>query len=283
MSCPIEAGRDLQSLLGWGIMDGMFGNENNPGGGAGSLGVTVKDNNPSISYTKTNKLITALYMVTDIMEKDEPIKGKLRTLGAGIISDMHTTPIQALSKISEIMSFLDIAGVVNMISEMNLSILRKEFFELKTAIEEVIEVPKPQYKELSLSDLFRADYQLPSTSLMTTKKETTTKPTLGVQKGSTLMKALNSLGVSDKSVSDTNIPKTNPEFENLKKLRRDEILAIVKTSPQGVTITDIRTRANGILVTCSEKTLQRELIDMLKDGVLMKTGEKRWSRYFVRS
>jgi len=41
------------------------------------------------SYTKTHKLITALYMVTDIIDKDEPLRNKLRTLGTGIISDMH--------------------------------------------------------------------------------------------------------------------------------------------------------------------------------------------------
>ena len=33
---------------------------------------------------------------------------------------------------------------------------------------------------------------------------------------------------------------------------------------------------------CGEKTLQRELVSMAKDGVLNKTGEKRWSRYFVK-
>ncbi len=37
----------------------------------------------------------------------------------------------------------------------------------------------------------------------------------------------------------------------------------------------------SFLVSCSEKTLQRELVSMVKDGVLNKTGKKRWSRYFV--
>ena len=39
------------------------------------------------SYTKTQKLITALYMVTDIIDKDEPLRNKLRTLGVQILSD----------------------------------------------------------------------------------------------------------------------------------------------------------------------------------------------------
>src|SRR3972149_6868328 len=79
-----------------------------------------------MSYTKTNKLITALYIVTDIMDKDEPFRNKLRTLGTGILSDMYVYPASACGKISELMSFLDIASVVNIISEMNCNILRKE-------------------------------------------------------------------------------------------------------------------------------------------------------------
>ena len=81
----------------------------------------------SLSYTKTNKLSTALYMVTDIIDKDEPLRNKLRTLGTEIISDMSSSPSNICNKISDIMSFLDIASAVNIISEMNCSILKKEF------------------------------------------------------------------------------------------------------------------------------------------------------------
>src|SRR5665647_23369 len=47
------------------------------------------------SYTKASKLVTALYMVTDVMDKDEPIRNKLRNLGAEIISDIHSMPTSA--------------------------------------------------------------------------------------------------------------------------------------------------------------------------------------------
>src|SRR3989339_478545 len=79
-------------------------------------------------YPKTDKLITALYMVTDIIDKDEPLRNKLRTLGTEIISDMnliqrncigHTAHSNICNGISEVMSFLDIASAVNIISEMN--------------------------------------------------------------------------------------------------------------------------------------------------------------------
>ncbi len=263
-----------------------------------SLGITVKDTSAPISYNKTSKLITALYMVTDIMDKDEPMRNKLRTLGTGIISDMHSASGNALPKVSEIMSLLDIAGVVNMVSQMNLNILQKEFFELKKAIEESIDIPTSQYSEVSLSELFSSRFSLPSAAIEEDKIAGTQggHTRIGVQKGSTLMKALSDRNLmSDRqhlrpnAVSDRGtgqkknqgIGHANFDFETLKKERRFQIISIIKTTAGGATITDIRTKATGTLATCGEKTLQRELIGMVKDGVLKKTGEKRWSRYFL--
>ena len=98
-------------------------------------------------YSKTNKLITALYMVTDIMDKEEPLRNKLRTLGVNIISD--TPPLQYSGEgrgevfkirfITELISLLDIASAIGIISEMNHNILRKEFLKLKKSITEVKE------------------------------------------------------------------------------------------------------------------------------------------------
>ena len=75
--------------------------------------------------------------------------------------------------------------------------------------------------------------------------------------------------------------KHHADFEVLKGQRRTEILSIIKANSNGATITDIKAKTFGSLISCGEKTLQRELIDMLKDGVLKKTGEKRWSKYFL--
>src|SRR3989338_7918346 len=83
------------------------------------------------SYTKTNKLITALYIVTDIMDSNEPIRLKLRTLGVNILSDMSAqvgitslTRLNLVKKIQEVVSFLDIASTIGLISLMNSNILK---------------------------------------------------------------------------------------------------------------------------------------------------------------
>jgi len=48
-----------------------------------------------------------------------------------------------------------------------------------------------------------------------------------------------------------------------------------------MSIKDIDLALQGLGEKCGEKTLQRELVSMVGDGVLKKSGEKRWSRYFL--
>src|SRR3989338_4038819 len=113
------------------------------------ISISVKDMYFSVSYTKTHKLITALYMVTDIIDKEEPIRSKLINLGTQIVSDMHSVPAEAGGKIAETVSFLNIASAMNFISEMNCNILKKEFLELKASIQESVDM-KPKW----LADFF---------------------------------------------------------------------------------------------------------------------------------
>ena len=268
----------------------------------------------SVSYTKTEKLITALYMVTDIMDKDEPLRNKLRTLGTGIISDTHllqqnsTGPTLSFmnSKIAEIMSFLDIASAVNIISEMNYNILKKEFSELNQSILNSTDRPEGLNKRINLAEfLFEAplldeegvgggDSKITTSafshsSLMMRRGNSKGRTSIGIQKGSTLLKALKHISVSDKNVP---VPYQAESFgsglDELKNQRRKSILDIIKTITGGATIKDIKDKVQAspekfhALVVCSEKTLQRELMSMVKDNVLNKTGEKRWSRYLIR-
>jgi hypothetical protein len=243
--------------------------------------IIIKDTNKTISYTKIDKLISALYMVTDILEKDEPIKGKLRLLGVGLISDINSFPNYALSKIREIMSFLKVASSVGIVSEMNVNILMKEFSLLNESIVDFVFKNEIKTKSQDISELFLEE--LPkrhNVSKIEDRSVRAITPTrIGVQKGSTLMQAL-----SDK----TNFLLNNSQIDNghiFKLERRNKILKLIKDNNEGLTIKDIKASINsqGHEYVIGEKTLQRELVSLIKDGVLYKTGDKRWSRYFVKN
>ena len=269
-----------------------------------------------VSYTKTNKLISALYMVTDIMDTEEPIRHKLRKSGANIISDIHSLDKgQSLysrinERVSEILSFLEVASSVGIISEMNCKILTKEFIELKESIIKT----ELKNEQNWLEEFIKEDEQIETKFIgsraisigqkimPTTSVQKGTR--IGVQKGSTLLKALSDIT----SQSDRNINSDKRTSNEIKKVtlknngevinkRREEIISIIKdkmkNSPnfEGVTITDIKSIGQnspndggaGALVSCGEKTLQRELVSMVSNGILQKTGEKRWSRYSIKN
>lgn len=264
----------------------MIGEEKNLKDSTGDFGLVVTDTSLSISYTKTNKLITALYMVTDIVETSEPLRNKLRTSGTDIISDIRSAPFGAINKISDIVSFLDIASAMNIISEMNANILKKEFTELKNSIAELYSKNGPKNQPINLSDFFKTEVSssdLPAISSSLISNGHPRSNSIGIQKGSTLLSALNGVRMSDRKVNRGHVD----DFELLKKERRQDIINLIKNMGGNATIKDIKDKAktspdkSEFLAYCSEKTLQRELVSMLKDNVLKKTGEKRWSRYFL--
>lgn len=56
--------------------------------------------------------------------------------------------------------------------------------------------------------------------------------------------------------------------------RQDRIKDFLRDNPNA-TIKDI----TMVIKDCSEKTIQRELIEMIKDNVVVREGERRWSKY----
>ncbi len=56
--------------------------------------------------------------------------------------------------------------------------------------------------------------------------------------------------------------------------RRTSVLNIIRDKGEA-TIKDIM----EVVVDCSEKTIQRELISLIKDNVIVREGERRWSKY----
>ena len=76
------------------------------------------------------------------------------------------------------------------------------------------------------------------------------------------------------SVLGLHLPTMKPVLGEDKKERRDAIMRTIRSKGQ-VTIKDISENISG----CSEKTIQRDLQELIQHGVLMREGEKRWAVY----
>ena len=236
------------------------------------------------SYKKTEKLVTALYMVTDCMERDDAMKAKIRNLGIETLSHIHkllhisSNPVDnkatittSLLNIDEILSLIGIAHTIGYISEMNTTILRNELTNLSTDLrtnqakdnrftftldENLFDLPRPS--ETSIDKAFNAikDKRTEYNMSFTNHKVNTR---FSLPKGHT----------------------NSSSNESSKVDRTAKILSIIKDkkgtvgNEQGVSIKDI----SLAFTDCSEKTIQRELNSLVSKGTIRKTGAKRWSRY----
>jgi len=226
---------------------------------------------------KTEKLVTALYMVTDCMDTDDALKVKLRELGVSLLSDMyklsslspmdkHVHISSSLARVDEIISFVEIAYTIGFISEMNTSILKKEFMIL------ISELESHQKKDKHFT--FTLDENMFS---------------LPVLEGGETHNDYSQNGIKDKRTNNNTMSFTNtrssmslsqaPHIKNHvaslsdKKDRTDKILALVKGKE--ISIKDI----SSAFTDCSEKTIQRELNALVTKGQIKKIGAKRWSKY----
>ncbi len=137
MSQRHSFGRDNSSFNGQGENKSMSINKEEKVKNTGGLMFILK---------KSEKLTTALYMVTDIMPEQEPMKWRMREASVDLLSDttlaLDATMGEriavlgaAIRKIEKVISFLDIAQASRMVSEMNASVLKKEYISLKSVIE----------------------------------------------------------------------------------------------------------------------------------------------------
>lgn len=230
---------------------------------------------------KTEKLVTALYMVTDCMDTDDALKGKLRHLGVELLSDMYKLPAVSLvdkhihlsssmSRVNEIISFVEIAHTMGFISDMNRVILRKEFMVLVGELETHLKNDK--HFTFTLDEQM---FSLPFKGVESMKENSVFNSYQNAIKDKRTM--LSSMSFTNGKIghSMNHIPRLNSHESIVleKKERTDKILVLLKDKE--ASIKDI----SNNFTNCSEKTIQRELNAMVSKGQIKKIGSKRWSRY----
>jgi hypothetical protein len=229
---------------------------------------------------KTEKLVTALYLVSDCMETDDALKSKLRLLGVELLSDIyklrfisslekraHTSV--CLVKIDEVLSFVEISYTIGFISEMNTSILKKEFSSLADSLNESLREDKHFTFSLD-EDMFN----ITSTENTTSERQISSN-FIGQDFGKS---GVSMNGGKSPLQSFVPIKKVSSQAMNLadRQDRSNKIMSLIKDKKE-VSIKDI----SLAFTDCSEKTIQRELNTLVSKGQIKKTGSKRWSRYGV--
>jgi len=240
-------------------------------------------NKPTYEYInkKTEKIVTALYMVTDCMDYDDAIKHKLRQNGVELLSDIYKLSIpypvdkhmqvsMSIARIYELLSLIEIGNTIGFVSDMNTNILKREFLGLITEIEAY--QPKDKHASFTINESM---LEVPRATL----EETSFSHNIS---GSVFNTSLFGKGhIKDKRTNEFSNQITTPSYrtpllhkEGNREDRINKILSLIKDKSE-VSIKDI----SSVFTDCSEKTIQRELNSLVSKGQIKKIGAKRWSRY----
>lgn len=259
-----------------------------------STGVVLDDAYVDFLIKKTEKFVTAVYLITNLIKDTEPVKWELRKVALSFISQaMSLVSVELperrqsikdiLNSCRKILTFSDIARFSGIVSEMNWAILKQELtlfisnIELKEKIKDRSSDIIFSESFFSVSNVFHkghsSDNQKDMVSFFSNKNQQ--------NKNSIKDTVVNIKDVFNNSQSKGVVGKYREEisFADLnnktnKTNRKDIIISLLKKT-NNLTVKDL----SGVIKDCSEKTIQRELLDMVGNGVLKKEGERRWSRY----
>jgi len=198
---------------------------------------------------KSHKIASAVYLITGFFNDLEPLKWKLRSLSADLVSESQKDKINVLRDINALFS---VAKAANLISEANHEILSREVEKLKEGLE------NPLNKEL-FREHTPVERALPvQTVTQPVKDKTVQEPVRRELLSEPLNRPLKEFGA-------VSVKKNGRQSTIISLLKRKKEIMIKDVSP--------------LISGCSEKTIQRELSAMVAAGILRKIGEKRWSRY----
>lgn len=268
---------------------------------------------------KVLKLATALYMITDIMSEKEPLKWHLRHCAVDLLESKGHELRGTIERTIDILAIARIARAVSAMNadvleaeltllhtateageeeeEKGAHLLSKAFFDIpqtlsapktdtlpskdepakvapliskepehyfppvKPAQSAIIHTPTPKP-----FDPYKAVYQ---------KKETKEEERQPERPATTLIpQGIRTAFPSRTTLLDDAAQSRPARSDESKKERREVILAAIRE--KGVcSIKDISKKLSHV----SEKTIQRELVAMTDEKILIKEGDRRWSTY----
>ena len=234
--------------------------------------------NLSSLFGKIQKMSTACYILTNHLNDNEPLKNRIRECSTSLIKDIFSTNEDSFKNrtyfftfaektINELIVLFDIVFLIKLVSESNYNIMFRELISTKEAI---VKLQAEADKKPFLPESFFLE-EIP---LLTENKPSL--PTLAEikekLKNNVLRQAHNSGYKGHYSV----LYKVNNNGAKSadKEKRRSSILDFIKKNSD-VGIKEICNHLVGV----GGKTVQRELARMLEERVIVRVGNKRWSRY----
>lgn len=231
-----------------------------------------------INIKKIEKISQAIYLVSNHLKDNEPIKWELRRESISFIEnakaiveyDIRGIPkdisIEIFSSCAkDIISMLSLSSNSGLISTTNIDIIINEIESLLSSINKNV-----------LENNIKAGYVL-SQDFFATDHTFTDINDKGHRYNTLIHHKSNKVELSNQNSKSNNDSNNSNNIKDKKNDRQTRIVSILKEQ-SNLTIKDFV----KVIEDCSEKTIQRELLSLVEKGIVKKDGERRWSRYSLK-
>ncbi|MBX4198504.1 hypothetical protein KW782_04205 [Candidatus Parcubacteria bacterium] len=218
-----------------------------------------------ILFRRLENVAAAVFLVSQNVLDSETLKGSLRKLSLDLISrtvsfiSSSSSGIDELRKllsgVLELTSQLKISEWSGIISKMNADMLQKE---LRKAEDTIVQIISSYSTTLLIDPAIFKDIDLQAQHLRHIQP------------------------IAHRSPKTTPLPSSRgPVMENqeptgfIKKNERRDVILKLLAEKNNLSIKDFA----GVIKDYSEKTIQRELLALVEEGMVKKQGERRWSTY----
>lgn len=221
-------------------------------------------------YRKCERLAKAIQLIAPAFASTPSLRNRLDSIAVGLIDAAILPPMAAREALSRellaLSSLLSVARASLILSDMNADLITREAHML---LQEVASYETPR---LTLEEV----PTLAEFAKQVARQEGRVEHRVGEYVGTT-----SEVGAARQSYKGhTDSPKNAPDpIGHIKDMQRqsgrqDAILEVLRTKGT-VYIKDISLLIRDV----SEKTIQRELQALIMEGMVQKTGDRRWTQY----
>jgi hypothetical protein len=246
---------------------------------------------------KVKNIVTALYMVTEYIKDNETIRHELRTLSISILKDANMlrtsvdyklTASNVHEKLFLLIDLLHICRDMRFISIMNATIIDREIGLLQAQLRSAgVTIEHPLTQNFSLPhELFSEQKESLNTAHPGNNNAGIAMDHTQVKNHTHSSPFFHSKSKTVSDIHNTNhsnvLYVSNRAKHDDRKTKIIELIRNQKNDPNNPNIKYPMAMIKDIthaFPDVSEKTIQRELADLVASGVLKKIGEKRWSKY----
>ena len=255
---------------------------------------------------KSQKITTAIYMITDLIPPSDPLVHTLRSTSVSVMHKLFSTTsapqakwAQELSEIAGglygLSAYLQVVYDNAKVSDMNYELLVSEINKLQDRIDNLTtkNMPYDRQKkasqvvdEFTFTDTFfetPSSHQKDTPRISISLKDSASKvKDINLKQKETLSDIIEqgspkSIQRQEKTQSMLSSQRNSVEQKkktSLKNERHENILKILKQK-RDAKIGDL----TSLIKDCGPKTVQRDLNELVKKELVKKEGERRWSVY----